>query len=207
MYRAIPAHTRLTTAPLRWSGCTQERPVSTSVERRPEKAFRSNSLSETGCRPARRAPAAACGSNRRCRRSCRRAPRGGRRTRRSSRIETGLQGIEVGPHLLGENLVPQLLRGEHFFVRVGHEQGVPRRIGRELDTRLISADEELRRRHEHCVPATWKPRRVPIDDRLVHVELIAGSQAFLRVRQTPKAAERYIAQRPSKRENLSPCGP
>lgn len=55
----MPAHTRLTTAPLRWSGCTQERPVSTSEGRRPESAVRSNSLSEYNCPHA---TARSCGS-------------------------------------------------------------------------------------------------------------------------------------------------
>ncbi|GAB3160974.1 hypothetical protein GCM10027258_77190 [Amycolatopsis stemonae] len=46
-------------------------------------------------------------------------------------------------HFLGENPVPQFLRGDHFVVRVGDEEGVPGSVRGEIDTRLISADEEL----------------------------------------------------------------
>ncbi len=46
MYRAIPAHTSPTTAPVRWSGCTHDRPVSTSAPRSDANAERSNSVSE-----------------------------------------------------------------------------------------------------------------------------------------------------------------
>jgi hypothetical protein len=56
MYRAMPAHTRLTTAPVRWSGCTHERPVSTRLARSGARLRRSNSVSEYSI------PAAACRS-------------------------------------------------------------------------------------------------------------------------------------------------
>jgi hypothetical protein len=46
-------------------------------------------------------------------------------------------------HLLGENLMTQSLRRDHFFVRVGDEKGVSGGVRGELGTRLISADEEL----------------------------------------------------------------
>ncbi|MET8998061.1 hypothetical protein [Amycolatopsis sp. Hca4] len=46
-------------------------------------------------------------------------------------------------HFLGENPVPEFLRSDHFVVGVRDEKRVPRGVGGELDTRLISADEEL----------------------------------------------------------------
>jgi hypothetical protein len=58
-------------------------------------------------------------------------------------VQPRLQRIEVRAHLLGEDLVPQLLRGDHFLVPVGDEEGVARRVCRKLGTGLISADEEL----------------------------------------------------------------
>jgi hypothetical protein len=50
--------------------------------------------------------------------------------------------VQPRAHLLGENPVTELLRGDHFVVRVGDEKGVPGSVRGEVGTRLISADEE-----------------------------------------------------------------
>jgi hypothetical protein len=39
--------------------------------------------------------------------------------------------------------VTKPLCGKDFVVSVGYEQGVPGRIGRKLDIRLVGADEQL----------------------------------------------------------------
>jgi hypothetical protein len=58
-------------------------------------------------------------------------------------VEAGTRGMQPRAHLLGENLMTQSLRRDHFFVRVGDEKGVSGGVRGELGTRLISADEEL----------------------------------------------------------------
>ncbi|GAB3712781.1 hypothetical protein GCM10027598_19620 [Amycolatopsis oliviviridis] len=58
-------------------------------------------------------------------------------------VEAGFERIERRSHFLGENLMTETLRGYDFFIPVGHEEGVARRVGREFDTCLVSTDEEL----------------------------------------------------------------
>jgi hypothetical protein len=61
-------------------------------------------------------------------------------------VVAGHAGVQRRPHLTGEHLVAQSLRGDHFFAVTGDEEGV---AGNVLALAGGGADKQFRLRHAH----------------------------------------------------------